>query len=93
MIKLTIPGRPISKSNFKLHNIHGQAWMPSTGKHSKYLAYENMIAGYINRQYDGPCIEEDLITVLKLYFRRKVPQPKKSAKWSVLLKHCHPSDV
>lgn len=71
MIKLTIPGRPISKSNFKLHNIHGQSWMPSKGKHSKYLAYENMIAGYINTQYDGPCIEEDLITVLKLYFPNK----------------------
>ena len=62
MIKLTIPGRPISKSNFKLHNIHGQAWMP---------AYENMIAGYINQQYQGEQIEEDLITVLKLYFPDK----------------------
>ena len=51
MIKITIPGRPISKSNFKLHNIHGQAWMPAKGKHSKYLAYENMIAGYINQKY------------------------------------------
>ncbi len=29
LIKITIPGRPISKSNFKLHNINGQAWMPS----------------------------------------------------------------
>ena len=64
MIKLTIPGRPISKSNFKLHNVHGQAWMPSTGKHSKYLAYENMIAGFINQQYFGETIEEDLITIL-----------------------------
>ena len=45
--------------------------MPSKGKHSKYLAYENMIAGYINTQYDGPCIEEDLITILKLYFPNK----------------------
>ena len=71
MIKLTIPGRPISKSNFKLHNVHGQAWMPSTGKHSKYLAYENMIAGFINQQYFGDTIEEDLITILKLYFPNK----------------------
>ena len=71
MIKLTIPGRPISKSNFKIHNIHGQAWMTAKGKHSKYLAYENMIAGYINQQYQGEQIEEDLITVLKLYFPDK----------------------
>lgn len=71
MIKLTIPGRPISKSNFKLHNVHGQAWMPSKGKHSKYLAYENMIAGFINQQYFGDIIEEDLITILKLYFPNK----------------------
>ena len=36
----------------------------STGKHSKYLAYENMIAGFINQQYFGDTIEEDLITIL-----------------------------
>ena len=71
MIKLTIPGRPISKSNFKLNNVHGQSWMPSKGKHSKYLAYENMIAGFINQQYLGETIEEDLITILKLYFPNK----------------------
>jgi Holliday junction resolvase RusA-like endonuclease len=45
--------------------------MPAKGKHSKYLAYENMIAGYINQQYQGEQIEEDLITVLKLYFPDK----------------------
>ena len=37
----------------------------------KYVAYENMIAGYINKQYDGEVIEEDLITVMKLYFPNK----------------------
>ena len=71
MIKLTIPGRPISKSNFKLHNKTGQAWMPNKGKHSKYVAYENMIAGYINSQYEGKTIEENLIMVLKLFFPNK----------------------
>ena len=45
--------------------------MPAKGKISKYLAYENMIAGYINQQYQGEQIEEDLITVLKLYFPNK----------------------
>ncbi|KXZ39289.1 Endodeoxyribonuclease RusA [Alkalithermobacter thermoalcaliphilus JW-YL-7 = DSM 7308] len=71
MIKITVPGRPISKSNFKLYNIHGQAWMPKQGKHSKYVAYENMIAGYINKSYQGPIIEENLITIIKLYFPNK----------------------
>lgn len=71
MIKLVIPGRPISKSNFKLHNVNGQAWMPAKGKYSKYLAYENMIAGYVNQQYQGEQIEENLITVMKLYFPNK----------------------
>ncbi len=71
LIKITIPGRPISKSNFKLHNINGQAWMPSKGKYSKYLAYENMIAGFINQQYQGETVEENLITVLKLFFPNK----------------------
>jgi Holliday junction resolvase RusA-like endonuclease len=45
--------------------------MPIKGKHSKYIAYENMIAGYINQQYQGPQIEENLITILKLYFPNK----------------------
>ncbi|OPJ55798.1 RusA family crossover junction endodeoxyribonuclease [Alkalithermobacter paradoxus] len=71
MIKITIPGRPVSKSNFKLCNVHGQAWMPKEGKHSRYVAYENMIAGYINKEYSGPTIEENLITILKLYFPNK----------------------
>lgn len=71
MIKLIIPGRPISKSNFKLYNKSGQTLMPVKGKYSKYVAYENMIAGYINSQYDGEIIEENLITVLKLYFPNK----------------------
>ena len=71
MLKFTIPGRPVSKSNFKLTNINGQAWMPRSGKHSKYVAYENMIAGYINQQYLGPKLENQLITVLKLYFPDK----------------------
>lgn len=68
MLKFTIPGRPVSKSNFKLTNVNGQAWMPRSGKHSKYVAYENMIAGYINQQYLGPQLDGQLITVLKLYF-------------------------
>ncbi|TQX64930.1 hypothetical protein D1N53_23690, partial [Clostridioides difficile] len=42
--------------------INGQAWMPSKGKYSKYLAYENMIAGFINQQYQGETVEENLIT-------------------------------
>lgn len=71
LIKLIIPGRPISKSNFKLQNKNGQTWMPNKGKHSKYVAYENMIAGHINIQYSGETIEEDLITILKLYFPNK----------------------
>ena len=71
MIKLIIPGRPISKSNFKLHNVNGQAWMPAKGKYSKFLAYENMIAGYVNQQYDGEQLTCNLITVMKLYFPDK----------------------
>lgn len=72
MIKVIIPGRPVSKSNFKLYNIHGQSWMPKEGKHAKYVAYENMIAGYINKEYQGPPLEGDIITVLKLYFPNKI---------------------
>ncbi|WP_129596139.1 RusA family crossover junction endodeoxyribonuclease [Anaerophilus nitritogenes] len=71
MIKITVPGKPISKSNFKLKNIHGQVWMPKDGKHSKYIAYENKIAGYINQQYDGSTLTGNIITIIKLYFPDK----------------------
>ncbi|ABR49760.1 endodeoxyribonuclease RusA [Alkaliphilus metalliredigens QYMF] len=68
MLKFTIPGRPVSKSNFKLTHKNGQVWMPKSGKHSRYVAYENMIAGYINQQYAGPQLTQQLITILRLYF-------------------------
>jgi Holliday junction resolvase RusA-like endonuclease len=68
MIKISVPGKPISKSNFKLKNVHGQVWMPRQGKHSKYIAYENKIAGFINQQYDGPPLQGNIITVIKLFF-------------------------
>ncbi|MDF2546243.1 MAG: RusA family crossover junction endodeoxyribonuclease [Anaerosolibacter sp.] len=68
MIKIIVPGKPISKSNFKLQNIHGQFWMPRQGKHSKYIAYENTIAGHINQQYHGSPLEGSVITIIKLFF-------------------------
>jgi len=71
MLKFIIPGRPINKSNFKLSNKSGQAWLPHKGKYSKYAAYENYIAGIINQEYFGPPLEENLITILKLYFPNK----------------------
>lgn len=71
MVKITVPGKPISKSNFKLQNVHGQFWMPRSGKHSKYVAYENTIAGHINKQYVGPPLEGNIITIINLYFSDK----------------------
>ncbi|MBF8983552.1 RusA family crossover junction endodeoxyribonuclease [Lutibacter sp. B2] len=71
MIKIIVPGKPITKSNFKLKNIHGHVWMPKQGKHSKYIAYENKIAGYINQQYDGPTLTGNIITIINLYFPDK----------------------
>ncbi|QEK11790.1 RusA family crossover junction endodeoxyribonuclease [Crassaminicella thermophila] len=71
MIKITVPGKPISKSNFKLKNIHGHIWMPKQGKHSKYIAYENKIAGYINQQYNGEPLKGSIITIIKLYFQNR----------------------
>ncbi len=71
VLKFIIPGRPISKSNFKLSNSNGQVWLPHKGKYSKYAAYENYIAGIINQNYFGPPIEDAIITILKLFFPNK----------------------
>lgn len=75
--KIIVPGSPISKSNFKLHNKDGRAILPyNTGKsHDKYAIYEEEIAYYARLQNPGIILEESLIAILKVYYKSEKRHP------------------
>lgn len=75
--KVIVPGSPISKSNFKLHNKDGRAILPyNTGKaHDKYALYEEEIAYYARSQNPTIVFEESLIAILKVYYKSEKRHP------------------
>ena len=75
--KVIVPGSPITKSNFKLHNKDGRAILPSnTGKsHDKYALYEEEIAYYARSQNPDIIFEESLIAILKVYYKSDKRHP------------------
>lgn len=75
--KVIVPGSPISKSNFKLHNKDGRAILPyNTGKaHDKYALYEEEIAYYARSQNPTIIFEESLIAILKVYYKSEKRHP------------------
>ena len=75
--KVIVPGSPISKSNFKLHNKDGRAILPyNTGKaHDKYALYEEEIAYYARSQNPTVVLDESLIAVLKVYYKSEKRHP------------------
>lgn len=75
--KVIVPGSPISKSNFKLHNKDGRAILPyNTGKaHDKYALYEEEIAYYARSQNPTIVLEESLIAILKVYYKSEKRHP------------------
>ncbi|WP_291653874.1 RusA family crossover junction endodeoxyribonuclease [Clostridium sp.] len=75
--KVIVPGSPISKSNFKLHNKDGRAILPyNTGKsHDRYALYEEEIAYYARLQNPDIVLEESLIAILKVYYKSEKRHP------------------
>lgn len=75
--KVVVNGSPISKSNFKLFNIHGRAILPhNSGKyHDRYALYEEEIAYEARAQNPGIILSEALIAVLKVYYKSKLRHP------------------
>ncbi|MCQ2969891.1 MAG: RusA family crossover junction endodeoxyribonuclease [Clostridium sp.] len=75
--KVVVPGSPISKSNFKLHNKTGRAILPyNSGKvHDKYALYEEEIAYYARNQNPTIILEESLIAILKVYYKSEKRHP------------------
>lgn len=76
-VKVVINGSPITKSNFKLHNINGRAILPnSSGKyHDRYALYEQEIALVARSQNPNIVLSESLIAVLKVYYKSHKRHP------------------
>lgn len=69
-LHITIPGNPVSKSNFKLQSYSGKGWMPSKGKYSKYSEYETLVAWETRVAGRGrKILDEECILDLDLYFK------------------------
>jgi len=75
--KVVINGSPITKSNFKLHNINGRAILPhSSGKyHDRYALYEHEIALIARSQNPDIIFSESLIALLKVYYKSEKRHP------------------
>lgn len=75
--KVIINGSPITKSNFKLHNINGRAILPyNSGKyHDRYALYEQEIALLARNQNPDTILSESLIAILKVYYKSKKRHP------------------
>ncbi|WP_294395603.1 RusA family crossover junction endodeoxyribonuclease [uncultured Clostridium sp.] len=75
--KVIIKGSPITKSNFKLHNVNGRAILPdNSGKyHDRYALYEQEIALLARSQNPDVTFSESLIAVLKVYYKSEKRHP------------------
>ena len=75
--KVVIKGSPITKSNFKLHNMNGRAILPdSSGKyHDRYALYEQEIALIARSQNPDIIFSESLIALLKVYYKSEKRHP------------------
>lgn len=75
--KVIVKGSPITKSNFKLHNINGRAILPdNSGKyHDRYALYEQEIALIARSQNQNVVLCESLIAVLKVYYKSEKRHP------------------
>ena len=75
--KVIIKGSPITKSNFKLHNINGRSILPhSSGKyHDRYALYEHEIALIARSQNPDIILSESLIALLKVYYKSEKRHP------------------
>lgn len=75
--KVIVKGSPISKSNFKLFNIHGRAILPyNSGKYNdRYANYEEEIAFETKAQNPNLVLTESLIAILKVYYKSSKRHP------------------
>lgn len=77
IVKIIVPGTPISKSNFKLQSKNGRYILPyNSGKyHDRYGIYEEHMAYEIKRQYPNLTFNTSLTAILNVFYKYKKKHP------------------
>lgn len=77
IVKITVLGTPISKSNFRLNSKYGRYILPNnTGKYyDRYGVYEEHIAYEIKRQYPNLTFNTSLTAILKVFYKYEKKHP------------------
>lgn len=77
IVKITVLGTPISKSNFKLNSKYGRYILPNnTGNYyDRYGIYEEHIAYEIKKQYPNLTFNTSLTAILKVFYKYEKKHP------------------
>lgn len=77
IVKVIVPGTPISKSNFKLYSKNGRYILPSnSGKYyDRYGVYEERIAYEVRRQCPNIIFDSSLTAILKVFYKYERKHP------------------
>lgn len=77
ILKITVLGTPISKSNFKLNSKNGRYILPyNSGKyHDRYGVYEEYISYEIKRQYPNITFNTSLTAILNVFYKYEKKHP------------------
>ena len=77
IVKITVLGTPISKSNFKLNSKYGRYILPNnTGNYyDRYGIYEEHIAYEIKKQYPNIKFNTSLTAILKVFYKYEKKHP------------------
>lgn len=77
IVKIIVPGTPISKSNFKLYSKNGRYILPNnSGKYyDRYSVYEEQIAYEVRRQCPNIILDTSLTAILKVFYKYEKKHP------------------
>ncbi len=77
IVKVIVPGTPISKSNFKLYSKNGRYILPyNSGKYyDRYGVYEQQIAYEVKRQCPNVIFDSSLTAILKVFYKYEKKHP------------------
>lgn len=77
IVKIIVPGTPISKSNFKLQSKNGRYILPynSGNYHDRYGIYEEHMAYEIKRQYPNLTFNTSLTAILNVFYKYQKKHP------------------
>lgn len=77
IIKITVLGTPISKSNFKLSSVNGRYILPNNSGtyHDRYGVYEQHISYEVKRQYPNLVLNTSVTAILNVFYKYEKKHP------------------